>query len=524
MASVKRALISVSDKTGVVEMAKGLAGFGAEILSTGGTAKALREAGVAVTDVAAYTGSPEILDGRVKTLHPKIHGGLLGRRNVPKHVAEMQQQGIGPIDVVVVNLYPFEATISKPHCAFDEAIEQIDIGGPSMLRSAAKNHDDVLVVVDPADYSRTLDALKADANVPVSFRRELAMKVFQHTARYDSLIAGYLEQQVQTNESQERQENKFPPILSLQFERVETLRYGENPHQQGAFYRELNTREPSISRATMLHGKAMSYNNYLDANSALESVKEFADTAVVIMKHNNPCGVALGATPVEAYVKARETDPVSAFGGVIAFNRPVDLPAAKEITSTFVEVVVAPGYAPDALAELKRKKDLRLLDVGPLNVGMREGLDLKKLVGGLIIQDRDLGELKDVKALQVPTIRKPTDDEYAACAFAWKVCKHVKSNAIIYARSGQTVGIGAGQMSRVDSVKLAGMKAVLPVKGCVMASDAFFPFRDGLDAAAQAGITAVIQPGGSIRDQEVIKAADEHQMAMILTGMRHFRH
>jgi len=521
MAGVKRALISVSDKTGIVEMAKGLAALGAEILSTGGTAKALREAGVPVTDVAAYTGSPEILDGRVKTLHPKIHGGLLGRRKLSTHVAEMQQQGIGPIDVVVVNLYPFEATISKPHCAFEEAIENIDIGGPSMLRSAAKNHEDVLVIVDPTDYARALESLKAGSHVPVSFRRELAMKVFQHTARYDSLIAGYLEQQTQTNKSQE---SKFPPILSLQFERVETLRYGENPHQQGAFYRELNTREPSVSRATMLHGKAMSYNNYLDANSALESVKEFADTAVVIMKHNNPCGVALGATPVDAYVKARETDPVSAFGGVIAFNRPVDLPAAKEITSTFVEVVVAPGYAPDALAELKRKKDLRLLDVGPLNVDVRDGLDLKKLVGGLIIQDRDLGELTDVKALQVPTARQPTEEEYAACAFAWKVCKHVKSNAIVYARPGQTVGIGAGQMSRVDSVKLAGMKAVLPVKGCVMASDAFFPFRDGLDAAAQTGITAVIQPGGSIRDQEVIKAADEHQMAMILTGMRHFRH
>jgi phosphoribosylaminoimidazolecarboxamide formyltransferase / IMP cyclohydrolase len=518
MAGVKRALISVSDKTGIVEMAKGLSALGADILSTGGTAKALREAGVSVTDVAAYTGSPEILDGRVKTLHPKIHGGLLGRRDVPKHVAEMEQHGIGPIDVVVVNLYPFEATISKPDCPIEDAIEQIDIGGPSMLRSAAKNHADVLVVVDPADYVGALDALKAGGDVPAAFRRELAMKVFQHTARYDSLIAGYLEKQMQGSEV------KFPPILSLQFERVETLRYGENPHQQGAFYREFGAREPSVSRATTLHGKAMSYNNFLDANSALELVKEFSDTAVVIIKHNNPCGVALGTTPVEAYVKARETDPVSAFGGVIAFNRPVDLPAAKEITSTFVEVVVAPGYAAEALAELKRKKDLRLLDVGPLDMGIREGLDLKKLVGGLIVQDRDLGELKDMKSLQVPTARKPTDDEYAACAFAWKVCKHVKSNAIVYARSAQTVGIGAGQMSRVDSVKLAGMKAVLPVKGCVMASDAFFPFRDGLDAAAQVGITAVIQPGGSIRDQELIKAADEHQIAMILTGMRHFRH
>ncbi len=517
MASIKRALVSVSDKTGVVDMAKGLAALGAEILSTGGTAKALREAGVAVTDVAAYTGSPEILDGRVKTLHPKIHGGLLGRRSVPAHVSQMSQHGIGPIDVVVVNLYPFEATIAKPGCPFEEAIENIDIGGPSMLRSAAKNHEDVVVVVDPADYTRVLEALKG-GQVDQALRRELAMKVFQHTGRYDSLIAGYLERQAQGGEG------KFPAILSLQFERVETLRYGENPHQQGAFYRELHAKEPSVSRAKVLHGKAMSYNNFLDANSALELAKEYDETAVVIIKHNNPCGVALGATPVEAYVKARETDPVSAFGGVIAFNKPVDLAAAKEITSTFVEVVIAPGYAEDALAELKRKKDLRLLDIGPLTKVKPEGIDLKKLVGGLIVQDRDLGSLADLKALQVPTQRKPTAEEYAACALAWKVCKHVKSNAIVYARPGQTVGIGAGQMSRVDSVKLAGMKAVLPVKGCVMASDAFFPFRDGVDAAAQAGITAVIQPGGSIRDQEIVKAADEHGLAMIMTAMRHFRH
>ncbi len=517
MAGIQRALISVSDKTGVVEMAKGLAALGAEILSTGGTANALREAGVTVTDVAAYTGSPEILDGRVKTLHPKIHGGLLGRRSLPAHVDQMKQHAIGPIDVVVVNLYAFEATISKTSCTVDEAIEQIDIGGPSMLRSAAKNHDDVLVVVDPADYARVLEAVKTGAATP-ALRRELAMKVFQHTARYDSLIAGYLEKQVQGKEV------KFPKVLSLQYELAETLRYGENPHQQGAFYRELHSGEPSVSRGKILHGKAMSYNNFLDANSALELAKEYDDTAVAIIKHNNPCGVALGATPVEAYVKARETDPLSAFGGVIAFNRPVDLAAAKEITSTFVEVVIAPGFADDALAELKRKKDLRLLDVGPLTKVKREGYDLKKLVGGLIVQDRDLGVLTNLRALQVPTIRKPTDEEYAACAFAWKVCKHVKSNAIVYAKSGQTVGIGAGQMSRVDSVKLAAMKAHMPVKGCVMASDAFFPFRDGLDAAAQAGITAVIQPGGSIRDAEIIKAADEHGLAMILTGMRHFRH
>ncbi|MEO6308276.1 MAG: bifunctional phosphoribosylaminoimidazolecarboxamide formyltransferase/IMP cyclohydrolase [Nitrospiraceae bacterium] len=517
MAGIKRALISVSEKTGVVEMAKGLEALGAEILSTGGTAKALREAGVTVTDVAAYTGSPEILDGRVKTLHPKIHGGLLGRRSVPAHVEQMKQQGIGPIDVVVVNLYPFEATIAKPHCHFEDAIENIDIGGPSMLRSAAKNHEDVLVVVDPADYLRVLDAAKA-GTVSRELRRELAMKVFQHTARYDSLIAGYLEQQIEGNEA------KFPKILSLQFERAEMLRYGENPHQQGAFYRELHSTEPSVSRGKILHGKAMSYNNFLDANSALELAKEYDEIAVAIIKHNNPCGVALGTTAVEAYVKARETDPISAFGGVIAFNRPVDLAAAKEITSTFVEVVIAPGFADDALAELKRKKDLRLLDVGPLTKMKQEGFDLKKLVGGLIVQDRDLGTLTDLKALNVPTMRKPTDEEYAACAFAWKVCKHVKSNAIIYAKPGQTVGIGAGQMSRVDSVKLAAMKAQMPIKGCVMASDAFFPFRDGLDAAIQAGITTVIQPGGSIRDAEIIKAADEQGVAMIMTGMRHFRH
>lgn len=517
MDSIKRALISVSDKTGVIEMAKGLEALGAEILSTGGTAKALRDAGVKVTDVAAYTGSPEILDGRVKTLHPKIHGGLLGRRSVPAHVEQMTQHNIGPIDAVVVNLYPFEATIAKPDCHFEEAIENIDIGGPSMLRSAAKNHADVLVVVDPADYTRVLEAMKGNT-VTRELRRELAMKVFQHTARYDGLIAGYLEKQVQGGEV------KFPKLLSLQFELAETLRYGENPHQQGAFYRELTSSEPSVSRGTILHGKAMSYNNFLDANSALELAKEYDECAVAIIKHNNPCGVALGETPVEAYIKARETDPISAFGGVIAFNRPVDIAAAKEITSTFVEVVIAPGFAEDALAELKRKKDLRLLDVGPLAKVTQDGYDLKKLVGGLIVQDRDLGVLTDLKALKVPTLRKPTEEEYAACAFAWKVCKHVKSNAIIYAKPGQTVGIGAGQMSRVDSVKLAAMKAQMPVKGCVMASDAFFPFRDGLDAAAQAGITAVIQPGGSIRDAEVVKAADEHGLAMILTGMRHFRH
>jgi phosphoribosylaminoimidazolecarboxamide formyltransferase/IMP cyclohydrolase len=517
MTGLTRALISVSNKTGIVDFASGLAGLGVEILSTGGTAKTLREAGLAIVDVASYTGSPEILDGRVKTLHPKIHGGLLGRRTVPAHVEQMRQHGIGVIDVLVVNLYPFEATIARPACTFEEAVEQIDIGGPSMLRSAAKNHEDVIVVVDPADYPRVLDALQ-QRSVSLPLRRELAAKVFAHTARYDSLIAAYLERQGPGAAP------LFPAVFSMQFERADMLRYGENPHQQGAFYREFGSAEPSVAQAKVLHGKAMSYNNYLDANAALELVREFDDCAVAIIKHNNPCGAALGAAPVEAYTRARETDPVSAFGGVIAFNRPVDVAAAKEITSTFVEVVIAPGFTDEAQAELRRKKDLRLLDVGPLTTGRRTGLDFKRLVGGMIVQERDLGTIADVHTLTVPTARKPTDQEYVACAFAWKVCKHVKSNAIVYARPGQTVGIGAGQMSRVDSVKLAGMKAVMPVKGCVMASDAFFPFRDGIDAAAQAGITAVIQPGGSIRDPEVIKAADEHQMAVILTGMRHFRH
>ena len=518
MGGLNHVLISVSDKTGVVNIAKGLVELGGSILSTGGTAKALREAGLEVTEVSSHTGSPEILEGRVKTLHPKIHGGLLGRRSQADHVKQMKKQGIAPIDVVVVNLYPFESTIAKSNCTFEEAIENIDIGGPSMLRSAAKNHEDVLVVVDPNDYGRVLEALRV-GDVPTTLRRELAQKVFQHTSRYDGLIADYLNRQ-----NIEGSAEKFPAWFSPTYERVEILRYGENPHQEGAFYRKVGAVEPSISGAKQLHGKAMSYNNYLDSNSALELVKEFEETAVVIIKHNNPCGVALGVNPVSAYVRARETDPISAFGGVIACNQLVDLAMAKEVTSTFVEVLIAPEFNEDALAELKRKKDLRLLEVGALDCQIREGLDLKKLVGGMILQDRDLGALSDLKALKIPTKRKPSESEYAACAFAWKVCKHVKSNAIIFANTTQTVGIGAGQMSRVDSVKLAEMKANLPIEGCVMASDAFFPFRDGLDAAGKAGITTVIQPGGSIRDEEVVKAADEQNLAMIMTGMRHFRH
>ncbi len=518
MAQLGKALISVSDKTGVETMAKGLVGLGADILSTGGTAKMLQDAGVEVMEVADYTGFPEIMNGRVKTLHPKIHGGLLGRRSVDAHMQQMKEQGISPIDVVVVNLYPFESTIAKPGCTFEEAIEHIDIGGPSMLRSAGKNHEDVLVVVDPQDYARVLEALQS-GTVSLSLRRELAKKVFFHTARYDSLIANYLNSQLA-----ESSEQKFPSLLSLTYEKVDDLRYGENPHQGGAVYQDRHTKEASVCQAKQLHGKAMSYNNYLDANSALELAKEFDETAVVIVKHNNPCGVALGDTAVEAYVRARETDPVSAFGGVIACNRDVDLAMAKEVTSTFVEVVIAPSFTGEALTELQRKKDLRLLAIGSLDSAQRDSLDMKKIVGGILVQDRDLGSLRDLGDLTIPSQRQPTNEEYQACDFAWKVCKHVKSNAIVFATSQQTVGIGAGQMSRVDSVKLAQMKAKLPIKGCVMASDAFFPFRDGIDAAVSAGITAVIQPGGSIRDKEIVQAVDEQQVAMILTGMRHFRH
>jgi phosphoribosylaminoimidazolecarboxamide formyltransferase/IMP cyclohydrolase len=526
---VKRALISVSDKSGIFEFAKALTELGYEILSTGGTAKTLREAGLTVTDVAAYTGSPEILDGRVKTLHPKIHGGLLGRRKDPRHAAEMASQGITPIDLLAVNLYPFEATIDKPGCSFEEAIENIDIGGPSMLRSAAKNHADVTVVVDPADYPRVVEAIRSEGVSP-QMRLDLARKVFQHTGRYDGMISGYLEAQSAGSAV------KFPSQLILQFEKVHTLRYGENPHQQGAFYRELSGHETAVARGRQLHGKEMSYNNFLDANSALELVKEFGASlpgsgrplvAAAIVKHNNPCGAAIGDTPRDAYARARDTDPISAFGGVVAFNAKVDLAAAKELTATFLEVVVAPGFEEAALAELKRKKDLRVLDVGPLRTDGRESLDLldmKKIVGGLILQDRDLGAIPDIGALKVVSKRPPTDEEREAFAFGWKVCKHVKSNAIVFARRDRTIGIGAGQMSRVDSVKLAIMKAASSPAGCIMASDAFFPFRDGIDAAAEAGITAVIQPGGSIRDQEVVQAVDEHNMAMVLTGMRHFRH
>ncbi len=519
MAKVTRALISVSHKEGILDFAKELSKLGIEILSTGGTAKLLRDGGVPVKDVSEFTGFPEMLDGRVKTLHPKVHGGLLGRRNNPEHVKQMQQHGIQPIDLVVVNLYPFEQTVAKPGCTLEDAIENIDIGGPTMLRSAAKNYTDVAVVVSPRDYGRVLEELRKTGQVSAKTRFELCRTVFLHTARYDSAISAWLDGQVPADEK-----TSFPNILTLQFEKVQNLRYGENPHQQGAFYREFGRKEPSVSHARQLQGKEMSFNNFLDANSALELVKEYDQIAAVIVKHNNPCGVALGNTLADAYRKARDCDPVSAFGGVIAFNHMLDFETAGEIASTFAEVVVAPEFAPDALDELKKKKDLRLLDIGPAAKGAYEGMDMKKIVGGLIYQDRDLGRIDDVRKLTVATKRKPTHDEYEALAFAWKVCKHVKSNAIVFTTKDRTIGIGAGQMSRVDSVRIAVMKAQFPLKGSVLASDAFFPFRDGLDEAAKAGITAVIQPGGSVKDEEVINAANEHGLAMVMTGMRHFRH
>jgi len=519
MANVKRALISVSDKHGVLDFAKGLEKLGIEILSTGGTAKALRDGGVNVKDVSEFTGFPEMLDGRVKTLHPKVHGGLLGRRNNPEHVKQMREHGIEPIDLVVVNLYPFEQTVARPECTLDDAIENIDIGGPTMLRSAAKNYTDVAVVVSPRDYGRVLEEIQKHGEVSAKTRFELCRTVFLHTARYDSAISAWLDSQVP-----EAEKTRFPNILTLRFEKAQNLRYGENPHQQGAFYREFGRKEPSVSSAKQIQGKEMSFNNFLDANSALELAKEYDQTAAVIVKHNNPCGVATAHTLVDAYRKARDCDPVSAFGGVIAFNRMVDLETAKELTATFVEVVVAPEFAPDALEELKRKKDVRLLDIGPKVMGMADGMDLKKIVGGLIYQDRDLGKIADIGKLTVASKRKPTDDEYDGLAFAWKVCKHMKSNAIVFTTKDRTIGIGAGQMNRFDSVRIAVMKARFPLKGTVLASDAFFPFRDGLDEAARAGVTAVIQPGGSLKDEEVIQAANEHNIAMVFTGMRHFRH
>ena len=518
MAHITRALISVSDKTGVVEFSRELAGYGVEILSTGGTAKLLREAGLTVKDVSEFTGFPEMLDGRVKTLHPKVHGGLLGMRSNPEHVTRMKEHGIQNIDMLVVNLYPFEATVAKEGCRLEDAIENIDIGGPTMLRSAAKNNPDVTVLMDCADYARVLDEMKSSGGkVSVATNFGLAVKVFQHTAAYDGAISNYLGARLGEGVAD------YPATFTIQVRKAQDLRYGENPQQTAAFYVENAVVEPCVSTAVQLQGKELSFNNIIDLDAAIETVKEFEQSAAVIIKHTNPCGVALADSPLSAYLKARECDPVSAFGGIVGFNRRVDADTARELTSTFLEAVIAPGYSDEALGIFTAKKNIRVMQVPLLSEYRAGGYDLKKVTGGLLVQGRDLGMVR-ASDCRVVSERTPTASEYEALDFAWRVCKHVKSNAIVFTSRDQTVGIGAGQMSRVDSSRIAVQKSLLPIKGTVLASDAFFPFRDGVDAAAEAGVTAIIQPGGSVRDEEVIKAANEHGIAMIFTGMRHFRH
>src|SRR5690554_466026 len=521
LAPVKRALISVSDKTGIVEFATQLHQAGVEILSTGGTFRLLRDANIPAIEVSDYTGFAEMMDGRVKTLHPKIHGGILARRG--QDDAVLQEHEIPTIDMVVVNLYPFEQTVAKPDCTLTDAIENIDIGGPTMVRAAAKNHTWVNIVVDADDYPRILKEMtEHNGCTTYQTRFDLAIKAYEHTAAYDGAIANYFGRQVPGGNEH------FPRTFNAQFQQVQTLRYGENSHQRSAFYTEKNPAPGTIVTARQLQGKELSYNNIADTDAALETVKLFDAPTCVIVKHANPCGVASASTLLEAYERAFATDPESAFGGIIAFNRPLDAVTARAIIDKqFVEVIIAPGVEPAALDIVAEKPNVRLLDVGDNWPGEREhSHDFKRVTGGLLVQDRDLGMVgKD--ELSVVTERVPSEQEMRDLAFAWKVAKYVKSNAIVYAKDGQTIGVGAGQMSRVYSARIAGIKAAdegLSVPGSVMASDAFFPFRDGLDAAAAAGITAVIQPGGSMRDQEVIDAANEAGIAMVFTGMRHFKH
>jgi len=516
MGRVQRALISVSDKSGIVEFAQELSKLRIEILSTGGTAKTLRGARLKIKDVSEYTKFPELLGGRLKTLHPKIHGGLLWRRDDPKDKEEINTHRIDSIDMVVVNLYPFEETVSKPDVPFDEAIENIDIGGPTMLRAASKNFKDVVVIVDPADYSKVLNELNTrNGTVSYDTKFYLAKKVFAHTARYDTLIVNYLEKHGKLTEI-------FPLYLNQSFMKASDLRYGENPHQKAALYREPMYKDLSLVDAKILQGKEMSYNNYLDSSAALDLVKEFTEPAAVIVKHNNPCGVATDESLHSAYKRAFDTDPVSAFGGVIALNRDVDVATANEILTIFVEIIIAPGFEPDALKILSQKPNIRLLEVDISKDSV--GFDIRRIQGGILVQEKDMGMIDDFESLKVVTKRRPTDDELTALQFAWKVCKHVKSNAIVYASKDQALGIGVGQTSRVDAAKLGAMKALRTLEKSVVASDAFFPHRDGIDFIAKVGVTAVIQPGGSVKDNDVIAAADEHNMAMVFTGMRHFRH
>ena len=518
MAKIKRALVSVSDKRGVVDFARQLVDLGVEILSTGGTFKMLADNGVAATEVSEYTGFPEMMDGRVKTLHPKVHGGILGRRGVDDSV--MQENGIAAIDLVVVNLYPFEQTVAKPDCDLATAIENIDIGGPTMVRAAAKNHKDVAIVVNPADYEQIVSELKSSSGVLADETCfDLAVKAFEHTAYYDGAIANYLGAISSNGEKQD-----FSRTFNRQYIKKQEMRYGENPHQKAAFYVEHGDIDPSISTATQLQGKELSYNNIADTDAALECVKQFKEPACVIVKHANPCGVSIADDIVSAYDNAYSTDSESAFGGIIAFNRELDAATATKIVERqFVEVIIAPSVSADAVDAVKSKKNVRLLSCGQWETA-KPYLDFKKVNGGLLVQDVDQALYEGLNCV---TARQPSDDEMRDLLFAWNVAKFVKSNAIVYAKNSMTVGVGAGQMSRINSARIAGIKAEhagLEVKGSVMASDAFFPFRDGIDAAAEAGIAAVIQPGGSMRDQEVIDAANEHGIAMVFTGMRHFRH
>ena len=526
---IRRALVSVSDKTGVVEFGRALAALDVEILSTGGTARQLRDAGVPVVDVSEYTGQPEILDGRIKTLHPKVHGGLLAIRDNPEHLKQLEAQGFGTIDLVAVNLYPFENTVAKRGCTFADAIENIDIGGPTMIRSAAKNHAFLTVVVDPFDYPRVIEEMRAhEGTVPAEVRCELARKAFASTAKYDGMIADYLG----SVEPVSGERARFGKTVHVALEKLQDMRYGENPHQSAVFYREAGFDaggEPSVTDAVQLQGKELSFNNIVDAHAALELVKEFRDTVAVAIKHTNPCGVATGETLAEAFARCHACDPVSIFGGIVGFNREFDAETAEQMTDVFLEIVIAPSFSKEAREIYQSKKRLhnvRLLEVPWAANFKPRGFDMKKVLGGMLVQDRDLG-MADVRRCEVRSKRKPTEEELDALNFAWRICKHAKSNTIVLATRNQVIGVGAGQMSRVDSARLAVLRAEthdLDTKGTVVASDAFFPFPDALEVCAEAGATAVAHPGGSIRDQDVIDCADRYDMAVVLTGMRHFRH
>jgi len=522
-ARIQRAILSVTDKTGLVEFARQLSTLGVELVSTGGTAKLLRDSGITVKDISELTGFPEMLDGRVKTLHPKVHGGILHRREDPKHVAAIAEHGIAPIDMVVVNLYAFEKTAAKPGVAFEELIENIDIGGPSMIRSAAKNFHDVAIVTSPADYDAIADELSSSAGaLSRATKWRLAQKAFATTAAYDSAITSTLERVSSDSFQLQPEKETFPPTLRFRFQKTLDLRYGENPHQKAAMYSDGSG--AGVANARQLQGKELSYNNIVDLQAAWDLAQEFDEPVCAIIKHTNPCGTATGKTLAEAYKRALECDPVSAFGGVIGVNRRIDAEAAEEMHKLFLEVIAAPAFDESAKAKFATKKNLRLVEIiDPRSPAPTQEWMLKKISGGLLVQDADVRPLQDAD-LRVVTQRPPTPEETRALLFAWKVCKHVKSNAIVYARDGQTVGVGAGQMSRVDSAKLGAMKAQLPLAGTVAASDAFFPFPDGVEEIARAGATAIIQPGGSQRDPEVIAAADRLGLAMLFTGVRHFRH